>query len=81
MKLNKGIPMELRHGNKQRFLKLKSSLSGTDWFLAKVRGKAEFLNRGGRDFKNPPARIMVCPSVDRFCFMLFARFLREISVY
>ena len=71
MKLNKGILMELRHGNIQRFLKLKSSLSGTDWLLAKVRGKAELSNRGGRDFLNPPARIIVCPSMDRFCFMLF----------
>ena len=42
--------MELWHGNKQRFLKVKSSLSGTDWLLAKVREKAELSNRGGRDF-------------------------------
>ena len=53
--------MELRHGSEERFLKLKSFLSGTDWFLAKARGKAELGNRGGRDFKNPPARIIVPP--------------------
>ena len=53
--------MELRHGSEERFLKLKSFLSGTDWFLAKARGKAELGNRGGKDFKNPPTRIIVPP--------------------
>lgn len=57
--------MEFRPDSKYRFLKLKSSLSGIDWFLAKAGGEVELSNnREGGDFRDHLIRITAWPSAD-----------------